>query len=117
MLPRAENHTNTNSMGLQCVAQCCYEQNAQSETSLSLYKCVTNTQSCTQDKKQRFNAHCLDNPVLAQRGGGRTPKISTHPQSKKRGFGWFPGPLCTLKTQAQDKSNKHLTGGSARPRD
>ena len=29
-------------------------------------------------------------------------------------FGWLPGPR-SLKTQAQYKSNNHLTGGSARP--
>ena len=31
MLAMAENHIQTNSVGLQCVVQCCYEQNAQSQ--------------------------------------------------------------------------------------
>ena len=31
-LPMAEDHIKTNSTGLQCVEQCCYEQNAQSQT-------------------------------------------------------------------------------------
>ena len=31
MLAMAKNHIKTNSMGLQCVVQCCYEQNAHSQ--------------------------------------------------------------------------------------
>ena len=42
MLAMTDNHINTKSMGVQCPVQCCYEQNAQSQTAaLSLHKCVT----------------------------------------------------------------------------
>ena len=35
LLAMAENHIRTDSMGLQCVVQCCYEHNALSQTRLS----------------------------------------------------------------------------------
>ena len=64
MLVMAENHIKTNSMGLQCVVQRCYEQNAQSLTEpLSLYMRVTNTQSSIQDHKKQRSQKILKTAV------------------------------------------------------
>ena len=65
----AEIHIKTNSMGLPCVVQCCYEHHTHDGAPLSLYKRSANTQSSILDhknsgpkisSKRRFSAH----PVL-----------------------------------------------------
>ena len=83
MLAMADNHIKTNSMGLQCVVQCCHEQNAQSQT---LMNSPFPLQVCHKHPNRHLGPQktvvpknpensgstptpCLDKPVLAQGGG------------------------------------------------
>ena len=80
----AENHIRTNSMGLQCVVQCCYEHHALSQTRLSpsfpvqtLYKHPILHSGPQKQRSQKFPQNsgstptpCLDKAVHAQMGGG-----------------------------------------------
>ena len=81
-----ENHIRTSSMGLQCVVQCYYEQNAPSQTTEPLFPCTNALQTpnppfwTTRTAVPKFPQNggstptpCLDKAVHAQ-GGGVLPE-------------------------------------------
>ena len=84
MLAMAENHIKTNRMGMQCgynVGMNSMRNHRHECAPLSLYKCVTNAQSCIQDHKKqqsqkilRTAVHCplraWTSPCLRKGGGG-----------------------------------------------
>ena len=98
LLAIAENHIRTNSMGLQCVVQCCYEQRTITNMTEPLFPCTNTLQTpnppfwTTKIAVLKFpqnsgstRAPCLDKAVHAQRGGGSnmvpTPTVAwTKPQ-------------------------------------